>query len=138
MKTELSEVLPFQSLFGWFMLLPGGRTKDLVRKIYFGILSITLVLKFKQSTKYFCKSKQHFLYAVYTKSFVLVEPVIATRNPAKIVKRSTTAIASIAPRNPAKNAKRSMTAIAALSFLVPWPHYSSRPKLFGSHGPSKA
>ena len=84
MKTELSEVLPFQSLFGWFMLLPGGWTKDLVRKIYFGILSITLVLKFKQSTKYFCKSKQLFLYAVYTKSFVLVEPVIATRNPAKI------------------------------------------------------
>ena len=54
------------------MLLSGGRTKDLGRKIYFRILSITLVLKFKQSTKYFCKSKQHFLYAVYTKSFVLV------------------------------------------------------------------
>ena len=36
-RTELSEALPFQSLFGWFMLPSGGRTKDLVRKIYFGM-----------------------------------------------------------------------------------------------------
>ena len=46
MKTELSEALPSQSLFGWFMLWSGDRTKDLVRKIYFGMLSKTLVLKF--------------------------------------------------------------------------------------------
>ena len=44
--------LSFQSQFGWFTLSSGGRTKDLVRKTYFGILSTTLpVLKFNlQST----------------------------------------------------------------------------------------
>ena len=37
-RIELSEASPFQSLFGW--------TKDIVCKIYFGMLSMTLVLKF--------------------------------------------------------------------------------------------
>ena len=43
-KTEISEALPFQSLFGWLMLSSGGGTKDLVRKTYFGILCTGLVL----------------------------------------------------------------------------------------------
>ena len=50
MKSELSEVLSFQSLFGRFMLSSGGRTNDLVRKIYFVIFSTNLVLKFNLST----------------------------------------------------------------------------------------
>ena len=33
---------PFQSLFDWFMLSSGGRTKDLVRKICFGIFLLQL------------------------------------------------------------------------------------------------
>ena len=65
MKTGLSEAAPFQSLFGWLMLSSGGRTKHLVCKIYFGVLSITLVLKLNLSSNFFCKSKEHFLYAVY-------------------------------------------------------------------------
>ena len=64
-KTGLSEAPPFQSLFGWLMLSSGGRNKDLVCKIYFRVLSITLVLKLNLSSNFFCKSKEHFLYAVY-------------------------------------------------------------------------
>ena len=45
---------------------PAG-TKDLVRKIYFGII-IPLVLKLNLATEFFGKSKQHFFYAVYTKN----------------------------------------------------------------------
>ena len=55
-------------LFGWFMLSSGDQTKDLLRKTYFGILSTTLVLNFNLSTKFFCKSKEQFFYAVYTKN----------------------------------------------------------------------
>ena len=61
MQTELSEPLPFQSLFGWFMVSPSGQTKDLVRKIYLGILSKNLVLKFNLFTEFFLQFKRTFL-----------------------------------------------------------------------------
>ena len=60
-KPELSEAHPFQSLFGLFMLSSCGRTKDLVRKIYFGISSITLALKFNLSTEFFSLVERTFL-----------------------------------------------------------------------------
>ena len=59
-KTELSDALPSQSLFGWFMLSSGGRTKDLVRKICFGLLSITFVLKFNLSIEFFLQVERTF------------------------------------------------------------------------------
>ena len=58
-KTELSVALPFQSQFGWFLF--GGRTKDLVCKIYFGIFSVTLVLKFIPSIEFFLQVERTFL-----------------------------------------------------------------------------
>ena len=60
-KPELCEAHPFQSLFGLFMLSSCGRTKDLVRKIYFGISSITLALKFNLSTEFFSLVERTFL-----------------------------------------------------------------------------
>ena len=68
-KTELSEALPFQSLFGWFILSSGGRTKDLLHTIYFGILSKILIFKIQPVGRiFFCNSKEHFLYTMYTKN----------------------------------------------------------------------
>ena len=61
-------VSPFSITIWRVYLLSGGRTKDLVRKTYFGILSTTIVLKLNLSTECFCKSKKHFLYAMYTKN----------------------------------------------------------------------
>ena len=60
-KNALSEALPSQSLSGWFMLSSGGRTKDLVRKIFFGLLSITFVLKFNLSIEFFLHVERTFL-----------------------------------------------------------------------------
>ena len=64
--TFWDQALPFQSLFGWFVLSSGGRTKDLVRKIYFGIISKTLVLKFNPSTELFLQFERTFLFTPCT------------------------------------------------------------------------
>ena len=43
------------------MVSPSGQTKDLVRKIYLGILSKNLVLKFNLFTEFFLQFKRTFL-----------------------------------------------------------------------------
>ena len=58
-KTELSEALPFQSLFGWFILSSGGRTKDLLHTIYFGILSKILIFKIQPVGRIFFATRKN-------------------------------------------------------------------------------
>ena len=60
------------SLFNHYLaglyLSSGSRTKDPLRKTYFRILSTNLVLKIQPVDRpFFCKSKEHFLHAIYTK-----------------------------------------------------------------------
>ena len=43
------------------MLSSGGRNKDLVRKICFGLVSITVVLKFNLSIELFLQVERTFL-----------------------------------------------------------------------------
>ena len=53
-----------------YVIFRGGRTKDLVRKIYFRI-SYYLKPWFQNSTSrsnFFCNSKEHFLYTMYAKN----------------------------------------------------------------------
>ena len=63
MKRKLN--FPRLSLFNHYLagvyVSAGGRTKDTVCKIYFGILSITLVLKFNLSTEFFLEVERTFL-----------------------------------------------------------------------------
>ena len=68
-KTELSEASHFQSLFGW--------TKDIVCKIYFGMLSITLVLKFNLETELFLQVKRTFLLRCVHQKLAFLTHLIA-------------------------------------------------------------
>ena len=66
MKTELTVALPFQSQFGW--LLFGGRTKDLQCSVQNLLWNIFCDFSFILFLIFLCKSKEHFLYAMYTKN----------------------------------------------------------------------
>ena len=67
-KLNFLRLSPFNHYLAGLYLSSGGRTKDPLRKTYFGILSTNLVLKFNLSTDFFCKSREHFLHAMYTKN----------------------------------------------------------------------
>ena len=67
-KTELSQALPFLSLFGGFTYRPVAGPRTYYKKL---TLEYYLQIWFYNSTcrpTLFCKSKEHFLHAIYTKN----------------------------------------------------------------------
>ena len=70
-------VFYFMSTFCLAYVTSSAWIKNIVCKIYFGILSITLILKFNLSTEFFCKLKEHFLYAVYKQKLSFLTHFIA-------------------------------------------------------------